>query len=229
MKLKSFGCSFIFGIDLHDDGSNKNIVKASQHTWPALLAQRSGYKYKCWARPGSGNLQIMEAVLNQVANPEPAVFVIGWTWIDRFDYVNIHKKLWSRTAQWNTIMPTDTTLIADAYYRDLHSEYRDKLVSLTYIKTAVDALIHHQIPFVMTYIDELMFDQRWHTTPAVASLQDHVRPHMTQFEQQTFLDWSRSNGYPESSTWHPMEQAHVAAADVMQPIFDKRKTTGRAR
>jgi hypothetical protein len=76
----------------------------------------------------------------------------------------------------------------------------------------------------MTYMDELLFDQTWHTTPAVLDLQEYVKPYMTQFEGQTFLNWSRSKGYPESARWHPLEAAHSAAADVIIQAFDKQKT-----
>ena len=76
----------------------------------------------------------------------------------------------------------------------------------------------------MTYQDELMFDQRWNYTPAVLDLQNYIRPHMTQFEGKTFLDWSRSHGFAESPDWHPLEQAHQAAADYMITVVDKQNT-----
>jgi hypothetical protein len=34
---------------------------------------------------------------------------------------------------------------------------------------------------------------------------------------QTFLVWSRAQGYPESDRWHPLEQAHAQAADYWLP------------
>lgn len=50
MKLKSFGCSFIFGLELSDIGAKSK--KYSQLTWPAIIAQRQGLEYECYARPG---------------------------------------------------------------------------------------------------------------------------------------------------------------------------------
>ena len=61
-------------------------------------------------------------------------------------------------------------------------------------------------------------------TTAIKQLQDYVKPYMTVFEGKTFLDWSRSHGYPESANWHPLEQAHAAAAGVMRQVFDKQNT-----
>ena len=85
------------------------------------------------------------------------------------------------------------------------------------------------IPFIMTYMDELMFDQHWNTTPAILELQAQITPHMTQFDGQTFLEWSRSNGYPESDTGHPTEVAHNAAGKYMLNVFDRQKTSGQVR
>jgi hypothetical protein len=211
MRLKSFGCSFIFGSDLADVGPN---ATPSQSTWPARLAQHLGRQYECHARPGAGNLQILEKILNQPSNKNGHdLFVIGWTWIDRFDYYNPD---YNKTRQdWSTIMPVDTSALAKTYYRDLHSEYRDKFTCLGYIKLAIDTLNQKGIPFIMTYMDKLLFDQRWHTTPAVLDLQAYVKPYMITFEGQSFLEWSRANGYSESDAWHPLEAAHIAAGDYM--------------
>jgi hypothetical protein len=226
MKLKSFGCSFVFGSDLHDDGFGTARPTASQHTWPALLAKKFNYQYQCYARPGAGNLQIMEQVLNQCADPEPAMFVIGWTWIDRFDYYNAHWNPRQSLSPWQTIMPIDQDALANTYYRDLHSEYRDKLTNLTYIKLVLDTLQQKNIPFVMTYMDRLLFDKQWHVTSAVTYLQDYIESAMTLFDSQTFLEYSRSNSFEISDRLHPLEPAHQAAADYMISVFDKQKIIG---
>ena len=87
MTLKSFGCSFIFGSELADDGRDGPYATPSQLTWPAHLSKHLSRDYQCYARPGAGNLQILEQLLNQSAiNDDTDLFVIGWTWIDRFDY-----------------------------------------------------------------------------------------------------------------------------------------------
>jgi len=209
MDIKSFGCSFIFGTELSDDGRNGPYATASQLTWPALYAKGLGYGYQCYARPGSGNLQIAERVLSQASNVEPALYVIGWTWIDRFDYNS------RDTDKWQTIMPIDETAVAKTYYRDIHSEYRDKLTSLMSMRLVIDTLKQKNFPFIMTYMDDTTFDTKWHTTAAILELQDYVRPYMTRFEGKSFLEWSRANGFPETAAWHPLEQAHATAAEYM--------------
>ena len=223
MKLKSFGCSFIYGSELAD-ASTIDIIP-SNNTWPAHLAGHLNYNYECYARPGAGNLQILEQILNQSATQTQDLFVVGWTWIDRFDYYPVNPAS-PGCSPWSTIMPVDTNELAKVYYRDLHSEYRDKFTCLTYIKLAIDTLNQKGIPFIMTYMDGLLFDQQWHTTPAVLDLQKYVKPHMTTFEDQSFLEWSRAHGYSETAAWHPLEEAHVAASKYMIKVFDTQNTSG---
>ena len=215
MKLKSFGCSFIFGTDLHDDGRHLPYATPSQHTWPALLSKSLGYEYQCFARPGAGNLQIWENIVNQVATQEPALYIIGWTWIDRFDYIRENAPNWFNGTRWKTIMPIDQDHIAEIYYRELHSEHLDKMKSLIYVKSAIDLLVQNQCKFIMTSMDNLLLDQRWNFSPGMLSIQDFVRPYVSSFNGRTFLEFSRSSGHPISATQHPLESAHQAAADLV--------------
>jgi hypothetical protein len=210
MKLKSFGCSFVFGIDLADvnDGGTQLLIQPSNSTWPAHIAQHLEYEYECFAWGGLGNLQILERVLSQ-ASTEPALFVVNWTWIDRFDYAQAHDNCWT------TIRPTCTSDQAEYYYRHFHSQYRDKLTTLIMIKLAIDTLQQHGHQIIMTYMDDLIFETEWHVSPAVIDLQNYIKPHMTNFEGKNFLDWSRKKGHAISDTWHPLEDAHAAAADYL--------------
>jgi hypothetical protein len=204
MKLKSFGCSFIYGSDLSD----------TQLTWPGLLAQDINYEYQCHAWPGSGNLQILEKLLNQLATNESSLYVVGWTWIDRFDYNN------PANDQWQTVMPIDTDFVTETYYKNLHSQYRDKLTTLIYIKNAIDSLKQKDCPFIMTYMDKLIFETEWHTSPAIIEIQNYIRPYMTQFENKTFLEFSKEKGFPISETLHPLEPAHQAAFKLIKTNLD---------
>lgn len=223
MNVKSFGCSFIFGTDLADGDYGKNYASVSKSTWPALMAKNLGLDYHCYARPGSGNLQIIERLLNQTANIDKDLYIVGWTWIDRFDYNN------RENNHWKTIMPIDTDNLAKIYYRDIHSQYRDKLTTLMSIKLAIDTLKQKDCPFIMTYMDELMFETEWHSSPAISILQDYIRPYMTKFDDMNFVDWSRENGHTISKTMHPLESAHSAAADYMLTIFDKQSINDHLR
>ena len=221
MLVKSFGCSFIFGSDLAD-GKNLLVPAPSGNTWPSHLALYLKRTYYCYARPGIGNLQILEQILSQsITADQQDLFVIGWTWIDRFDCgYNIKNP----GLPWLTIRPGVKNDSSKIYYKDFHSEYQDKLTSLIYIKLAIDTLQQKNIKFIMTYMDDLLFDQTWNSSSAVESLQSYVRPHMYTFDGMNFLDWSRKKGYPESKEWHPLEQAHAAAAELVIKTFDKQNT-----
>ena len=224
MKLKSFGCSFIFGTDLHDDSRLAPKATPSNYTWPALLAKQHDWDYTCYARPGAGNTEITERLLSQLTDVEPAVYVIGWSWIDRFSYTNnttriataidrdrhkIMSACWG--TPWQTIMPVDNSDIANTYYRHIHSEISDKFQTLMCMKTAINALNEHGHKFVMTYMDDLTFDNRWNTTPAISMLQGYCKPYMTRFENKSFLEYSKENGFEISQTQHPLEAAHESA------------------
>ena len=221
MRLKSFGCSFIHGTELADQKMVGGRDMPSQLTWPAHLAQHLNYPYLCFSHGGSGNLQILSRVLNQIANSNSSdVFVIGWTWIERFDYyVDNHGD--QTVDPWNTILPVDQGSVAQVYYRDLHSEFRDKFTSLTSIKLAIDTLKQRNIHFIMTSLDELLFDRRWHVSPAILDLQDYIKPFITNFDGKSFLEWAKENKYPIGPGGHPLEVAHQAAGDYMIKVFDK--------
>ena len=229
MKIKSFGCSFIYGNDLHDDNRNGKFATPSQYTWPALIAKQLQTSYECFAKPGSGNLNILERVLTHAAiEDNNTVYVIGWTWSDRFDYVEISPDI-NRRDDWRTICPVTTGPVAEHYYRHLHSELRDKLTTLVHISLAIDVLTQNSIPFVMTYMDDIIMDRQWHAPISVSSLQDRVRPHLHNFEGHTFLDWSRQQGFEISATLHPLEPAHAAAADhMLKLVTDRFRQLGRS-
>jgi hypothetical protein len=227
MNLKSFGCSFIFGSELSDDGRNGQYATGSRLTWPAHVAEHLGYEYFTYARPGAGNLQIAERALTHLATNEQSFFVIGWTYIDRFDYVSVNNPNKWPGMPWSTLMPIDTDAVAKTYYRDLHSEIRDKLATLMSIRVVIDTLKQKNCSFIMTYMDELILDQRWNTTPAITDLQDYIRPHMTTFEGQNFQQWSKKNGHPITAIGHPLESAHRAAGELMFKVFDTQSTSDR--
>jgi hypothetical protein len=221
MRLKSFGCSFIHGTELSDQTFVGGRDMPSQSTWPAHLSRHLGRSYVCFSHGGSGNLQILSQVLDQLANSNSLdLFVVGWTWIERFDYyVDNHND--QTVDPWNTIQPVDQDPVAQVYYRNLHSEFRDKLVSLTSIKLAIDTLQQRNIPFIMTSLDDLLLDQRWHVSPAILELQSYIRPFITNFDEKSFLEWSKANGYPIGPGGHPLEAAHLAASDYIIKRFNE--------
>lgn len=224
MKLKSFGCSFVFGTDLHDDGRNGLYATGSKFTFPALIAQAQGIEYMTYSRPGASNLETLARLYAEIATGEPAIYMINWTYIDRFGYTNesiATKKIRWNPMGWTSIMPVDTSDTAQWYYRDIHSQLRDKFETLNCIKSAIDAIRASGAQFVMTWIDPLIWETAWHCPPAVAWLQDQIRPWLSDFAGMGFLDWSQANGFEISDTKHPLEKAHRAAADLLLTNWQK--------
>jgi hypothetical protein len=204
--LKSFGCSFIYGDDLSDTFKYKDPW--SSYTWPALLAKDLNIPHISYSKSGAGNLQIFQTLCKELANPEPALFVIGWTWIDRFDYV---------TAQgWNTIRPNGTGNIEKFYYKQLHSQYSDKLTNLSLIAAALTLLKQQQRKFIMVCQDSLLFETKWHCDSGIQLLQDQIKDSVTWFDHQTFLEWAKTNNFKISENWHPLEAAHHAAFELIK-------------
>lgn len=196
--IVSCGDSFFYGSDL-----------SSTHlTWPALIAERLGRDYQCYAQPGVGNLRILQQIIQaQARHGTDAVYAINWTWIDRYDYVN------TQDESWHTIRPAlDDGANDGLYYRHFHSELSDKFRNLVVISQACELLAGHR--FVMTYMDRLLLDQQWHAPDYVKTLQEKIRPHLHDFNGLTFLEWSRANHFQESAHWHPLEQAHATAAEL---------------
>jgi hypothetical protein len=211
MKLKSFGCSFIWGSELADNVANPAIPSTS--TWPALLAKKLDVDYQCFARGGIGNLVIAERILTQSIMP-PSLFVINWTYIDRFDY----KK---SDGLWSSICPNSPGEHGRYYYQNLHSQYQDKLVSLMYIKLCIDQLTHCGHKFIMTYMDDLLFETQWHITPTIKALQSYIRPHLYTFDNFNFLKYSQLGGYKIGKKNHPLEDAHQACFEYANTNFLK--------
>jgi hypothetical protein len=199
MKIKAFGCSFIWGSELSDEIPQRRF---SDLTWPAVLAKKLELHYECFARPGVGNLYIADQVISQAINTvEPALFVINWTYIDRFDYV--------AHDSWDSILPGDQTDLGKFYYSNLHSEFRDKLTNLLQIYSVVNLLKSKNISFIMTSIDPIMLDQTWHVTPAVIELQRFINENLTKFDQTDFLTWAKDKGHTLSAMGHLLDLGHL--------------------
>lgn len=227
MILKSFGDSFIFGNDLHDDGRDTAWGTPSQHTWPALLAQSLKCTYACYAQGGVGNLLILERVLLHAStNDTDCIYVIGWTYSSRFDYVTDQKYLAPRSAEqyidlWTTLRPNETHAAAVEYYSKYQSPYQDKLQTLIWINMAIHQLQKRNIPFIMTLMDPHVFDQTWDAPLHIRDLQAQAESHIQWFDNKDFLTWSQQQGFEISANNHPLEPAHQAAHDMILPICER--------
>lgn len=211
-KIQSFGDSFLYGSDLSDCLHNKiqDHTAYSRKTWPALIAKDLNLKYDCHARSGRGNQSIAVTIF-QLAKKN-SLNVINWTWIDRFDY-NFTQKYWAET-----ILPGDQNEISELYYKHIHRELDDKIRNQNIVYSVIQYLKTNNIPFIMTYMDKLLIDN---TIIGLEHIASEIIDNLQTFpDNQTFLEWSRANEYPESQGWHPLEQAHEEAAKFWRPIYE---------
>ena len=217
-SIQTFGDSFLFGSDLKDSDNN---MKFSQKTWPALIAKELSLHYDCQARGGCGNHNISKNIFN--FSNRSSLIIINWTWIDRFDYDD-------DTRGWQkAIRPGSDDEISEFFYKEIHTEEDDKFRSLSYIYSAHHYLKENNIPFISTYMDQLLLDSTWNVSSGIIKLQEIIREKLNTFpNDQTFLEWSRANGYPESEGWHPLEQAHEKAAKYWLPIYQQAINTHTA-
>jgi hypothetical protein len=222
MRIMSFGCSFTLGSELSDftvsqhDGAPDSF---SSRTWPALIAKSLGLLYGSDAHGGSGNLCILDRVLQNLKNSND-FYIINWSFIDRFDFSDKKGKHADITKNdYQTIRPGETDDFARYYYTHLHSEYRDRLTNLIYLKTIIDILKQQKKLFLMTCIDDLLLQQEWEPHEHITMLQNYIRPYIRDFEGKNFLEWSRCRGFRISDAGHPLDDAHAAAAELMLPLI----------
>ena len=208
MTIKSFGCSFIWGSEMPDEVP---YHKFSKLTWPALLAEHLQQPYQCYARAGPGNLYIAEQVLTQAALPDPGLFIINWTFIDRFDYTDPYND-----STWHTCRPGETDANSDFYYRNFHSQFRDKLTTLMYINLCVETLQKKHIPFVMTAMDNLIFETKWHATPGLTDIQENIKTHIFDFDGYNFVDWAAGHGHAITPQGHLLNSGHQACFEYIK-------------
>ena len=212
MIVKSFGCSFTWGTELPDEATGLHSYP-SKLTWPALIAQHAACEYQCLAWAGIGNFYIANTVLTQCIESRNSrdLFIINWTFIDRFDYLsefNDSSKNLDKPWKWETCRPDNDP----AFFKKYHSEIRDKLASLQLIKLCIDMLSQSNIRFIMTTVDDLILDRTWNTAPSIELLQDFIEPHITQFNNQTFVQYADSLGHTRTPGKHLSERAHYDVA-----------------
>ncbi len=78
----------------------------------------------------------------------------------------------------------------------------------------------------MTYMDELMFDNQWHTSTAIQYLQDQIAPYMTTFDNTNFVRYTEAHKYPLTANDHLTADGHKFCAEyiISQLSVNKIKT-----
>jgi len=223
-KIVSFGDSFIFGTEI----KNNNNGHAA---WPGLIASDIGVEYETYAIPGCGNEAITRQILAYFSNnPSNNVLaVINWTWGLRWDFYIPTSENWvtlGLTCVPSKLIDYVTEYEAERiinFYRDYpgHSIIWDKFRTFQTMYTAQQLLKSLGVVAIQTYTDAELWDQTWHSPDYIKIMQESVQGPMLDFEGRTFLDWSRHNGFKITEAWHPLDDAHRAAADLWRDRYVK--------
>jgi len=214
-SLFSFGDSFTYGTELSDCINNY-----SRKTWPSLVANKLGLSYDCYAYGGTGNQQIAYHVVDIFSKSiykNRNLYVINWTWIERFDYIDID------SDRWQTIHPRHENLLAHFFYKHVDHHAWNLIRNLQIIYSTIQFLRTHDCNFFMTSIDDNLLDKNYpmEWTSTISTLQSLVRPYINLIENKNFYAWSKDKKFSFAPGGHPLEDAHSAAADYW---FDKVKS-----
>lgn len=226
-KIVSFGDSFIFGYEL------KNNPDGSR-AWPALAAKKLGVKYKTYGNPGCGNDAIARQIYSHFANNPTAdtLAVINWTWASRWDVYITEHETWLSIGP--TCVPEKLERLVNQTQSheliDFYSSYLsksltwDKVRNLQTIFAAQQYLKIKKIKNVQTYMDHELFSTEFHCPDYIEELQKLVKPEMSDWGQGlNFLDWCRKKQFGITDIyWHPLEDAHHAAAELWAPVYQNR-------
>jgi len=212
-QIVSFGDSFTYGTDLADCDQRR----FSNSTWPALIAEKELLRYKSWAEGGCGNQRIAYRVIEAYGQSyfkERNFYIINWTWIERFDYID------PATDVWNTVHPIHDGLTEHFFYKNIDSQPWNMIRNLQTIWGVISFLKSHDCKFVMTCLDSTLWNKDYTLkyTPAISTLQNLVKPHITNFQDKNFLEWANEQGFSKGLTGHPLEDAHREAYKIMHPI-----------
>lgn len=215
-KIVSFGDSFIFGSEL---SNNSNGHQA----WPGLIAKELNLQYETRAVPGCGNENIARQVLEYFSSnsKQDTLAIINWTWAIRYDFYLLPAESWVTLGptciprKLDNYIPTVEAKRVIDFYQDYlgSSTIWDRFRSLMPIYATQQYLKTNNITNIQTYMDYDIFDTQFHAPNYIQELQQLTKPDMQDWDGVNFLDWcKRENFNITEPGWHPLEDAHSAAA-----------------
>ena len=224
MKIVSFGDSFVFGSEL------KNNPDGSM-AWPSLVAKKINVDYQTYSDPGCGNDAIAQQIYTHFADntAEDDLAIINWTWTSRWDMYIGDCDTWitvdsnSRTEKLQRLLgQTQLHQLIELYNNYLNKSLLwNKIRNLQTIFSAQQYLKIKKINSIQTFMDYELFTTEFHAPPYVKELQKLVVLEMRDWGNGlNFLDWSKNNNFFITEIgWHPLEDAHIAAADFWLPVY----------
>ena len=119
-KVVAIGDSFTRGDELADCKDQLQNVEIqpkqfSSNTWPALIAKGLSLDYECIAIGGRGNQWMSMIVSKLIETHKDCLFIVNWSWFERFDYIN------TESQQWTVTHPRHNNKLDHYFYRHIDS------------------------------------------------------------------------------------------------------------
>ena len=101
-NLFVFGCSYTQGFNRSKDNKNYQLFKDYRggdlpKDWPTLLSEKMGFELKNYGEDASGNNQIFQEICSHCGEfNDGDVVIIGWTFIDRYRWVDYNENKWMK-------------------------------------------------------------------------------------------------------------------------------------
>ena len=218
-KVLAFGDSFTRGDELADCSTSCTIASHHTHslsTWPALVAKTLGIEYDSMTIGGRGNHWISMCVCKYLEKYRDALFIINWSWFERFDYIDIE------TGWWAVTHPRHEDKLNHYFYKHIDSDKWNLHRNLQQIHSTICLLEQNNIDFIMTCMDPMLYSKEKFVTP----LQKQVNHYIVNFYGYTFLEWAKHKKFPIGPGGHPLEKAHLEAAKYINTHVIEGKNYG---
>lgn len=235
--LVGAGCSLIEGTEL----------ESHKQTWTYKVAERCGFDYCNAGHASVGNKYIAKRVIEEVSGAMREVAVIvQWTYISRYDYL-FSFNTQERNSPWYTLTPAHANLADETvrkcfgdeyvsrireYGTDKWAEYHYKMLNehndmdntLSAMLMLQEFLKNRNIPYLFTsaerWRDYKAFTNNLHSRPLYDNIDwDRFKWFPHDYGDTGFVYWANANKFPLAPLGHPLEPAHEAAADIMEPYF----------
>jgi hypothetical protein len=218
-RVIAFGDSFTRGDELADCSTNGRIAPHhtySLSTWSALIAKELGIEYDSMTIGGRGNHWISMSVSTYLEKHRDALFIINWSWFERFDYID------AETAQWTVTHPRHNDQLNHYFYKHIDNEKWNLHRNLQQIHSTICLLEQNNINFIMTCMDPMLYNKE----NFVTVLQKQVNHYIVDFEDMSFLEWSKHKSFELGPNGHPLEKAHAEAAKYINTSVIEGITNG---
>lgn len=241
-KIVVFGDSFLAGAELNLEESLINpevdaSIERPDLAWPALIAKKLNVEWETFAISGCGNDAIARQVYSYFADntPNNTLAIIQWSAIRRLDYyVSDHKK-WI-TIDLHSCVPRNLSWLNDEteannlldmgfkYFGPNDNWNNNRTLQIIFgVQSYLKSI---GVPSIQTYLDyEMMEDAKDGYPFDEYNYIKNLRQQLT-LElfpgNLNFVDWAKSSGFKVTDAGrHPLNDAHIAAADYWQSRYEK--------